>query len=182
MNAIEIMNEEHRYINRMLKVVRKACLNILKGEDINYEDFSLMISFIREYADDHHHKKEEKMLFNEMVEYLGEIADNVINHGMLVEHDLGRSYIRGLSESIEELKGGDEEAKLDIIANAISYTHLLEGHIDKEDNAVYKLAQRQLGKDILDNIDIKCLEYENNSTDVKDRNISILEKLEKKYI
>lgn len=182
MNAIEIMNEEHRYIKRMLKVVRKACLDILKGGDINYDDFSLIINFIREYSDEHHHKKEEKILFNEMVKYLGEIADNIINHGMLVEHDLGRSYVRALSESIEKLKNGDEEAKLDIIANAISYTHLLEGHIDKEDNAVYTLAQRQLDKDILEKIDEKCLDLENNSTDVKERNISILEKLEKKYL
>ena len=182
MNAIEIMNEEHRYIKRMLKVVRKACSNILKGEDINYKDFYLIIDFIREYSDNHHHKKEEVLLFNEMVEHLGETAEVIVKHGMLVEHDLGRLYVRSLSESIEKLKDGDEEAKLDIIANAISYTHLLERHIDKEDNVIYKFAQKELDKDILEKIDKKCLDFENNSIDVKERNIAILEELEKKYI
>ena len=69
-----------------------------------------------------------------------------------------------------------------IIANAISYTHLLERHIDKEDRVIYKFAQRELDKEILEKIDIECLNFENNNTEVKDRNISILESLEKKYL
>lgn len=182
MKAIELMNDEHKYILRMLKVVRKGCLGILNGEDVNYEDFNSMVSFIREYADDHHHKKEEKILFNEMVVHLGEIADKVVNHGMLVEHDLGRAYIRDLVEAIEKLKNGDEEAKLDIIANAISYTHLLERHIDKEDRVIYTFAEKELEKDILEKIDIECVDFENNNTEVKKRSIEVLENLEKKYL
>ncbi|WP_243155207.1 hypothetical protein [Romboutsia sp. CE17] len=69
-----------------------------------------------------------------------------------------------------------------IIANAISYTHLLERHIDKEDRVIYKFAQRELDKEILEKIDIECLNFENNNTEVKDRNISILESLENKYL
>lgn len=182
MNAIEIMNEEHVYIKRMLKVIRKGCLNILNGKDIDYGDFDLMIDFIKEYADSHHHKKEEKILFNEMVIHLGDIAEKLVKNGMLVEHEFGRLYVRELGEAINKLKDGDEEAKLDIIANAISYTHLLERHIDKEDRVIYKFAQRELDKDILEKIDIECLNFENNNTEVKDRNISILENLEKNYL
>ena len=39
MKAIEIMNEEHKYILRMLSVVRKCCFKILQGEENIYEDF-----------------------------------------------------------------------------------------------------------------------------------------------
>ena len=60
MKAIEIMNEEHKYILRMLSVVRKCCFKILQGEENIYEDFDKIIDFIRNYADNHHHKKEEK--------------------------------------------------------------------------------------------------------------------------
>ena len=52
---------------------------------------------------------------------------------------------------LENYKGGNKEAKLDVIANAISYTNLLERHIDKEDNVIYKFAQRELNEDILNN-------------------------------
>lgn len=182
MNAIEIMNEEHKNITRMLKVVRNGCLNILQDKEINYDDFYLMIDFIKEYADGHHHKKEEEILFNKMVEIIGETAEKVIKHGMLVEHDWGRLYIRGLSESIKKLKDGDKNATLDVIANAISYTHLLERHIDKEDRVIYKYAQRELDKDILEKIDIECFSFEKNNEDIKNKNLAILEELENKYL
>lgn len=182
MNAIEIMMEEHNYIRRMLKVIRKACFKVLKDEDVNYDDFYSIISFIRNYADGHHHNKEEIMLFNRMVENLGVLGEKTIKYGMLVEHDLGRLYVKNLEEALKNLKEGNEEAKLDIIANAISYTDLLTRHADKEDNVIYKFAQRELNKDILDIIDKECVNYEDKNTTVRDENIKILEDLEKKYL
>lgn len=182
MKSIEIMNEEHKYIMRMLKVVRKANINILQGLEISYDDFELIVEFISTYADDHHHKKEEKILFNKMVEELGEVADKVVRGGMLVEHDLGRLYIKDLREALEKVKSGDEEAKLDVIANAISYTHLLERHIDKEDRVIYKFAERELDADTLKIIDEECMKYEDSKIEVKKRALYILEELEKKYI
>lgn len=181
MNAIDLMMEEHKYIKRMLFVVRKSCFKVVEGETINYEDFNLMISFIRNFADSHHHKKEEVILFNKMVEEIGETAEKVIKHGMLVEHDLGRFYIKSLEEALEDYEGGNKEAILDIIANAISYTHLLERHIDKEDKVIYKFAQRELNENILKNIDNECVEFEKTNSNVKEENISILEGLEMKY-
>ena len=164
MNAIELMNEEHKNILRIIKVVRKVCFNIMKGTEINYKDLEDIIEFIRNYADSHHHKKEEDILF------------------MLVEHDYGRLYISNLVEAIEKVKGGDEEAKLDIIANAISYTHLMERHIDKEDRVVYTFAERNLKENILDEINSECLKFEDDNETVKNKYLEILSKLEAKYI
>jgi hemerythrin-like domain-containing protein len=180
MNAIDLMMEEHKDIKRMLVVVRKACFKVVQGEEVNYEDFNLMISFIRNFADSHHHKKEEVMLFNKMVDEIGETAEKIVKYGMLVEHDLGRFYIKSLEEALEDYKSGNKEAILDIISNAISYTHLLERHIQKEDNVIYKFAQRELNENILKNIDNECIEFENTNSNVKEENLSILENLEKK--
>ena len=181
MKAIEIMNEEHKYIIRMLHVIRKCCFKILNGEEVIYEDFDKIIDFVRNYADNHHHKKEEKILFVKMVEELGEPAEKAVKQGMLVEHDLGRLHITQLKEALENVKNGDEEAKLDVLANAISYTHLLERHIDKENNVVYKYAERQLDKSVLDLINKECIDFEEKNKDVKEKYISLLEELEKKY-
>ena len=161
MDAIKLMMEEHENIKTMLKIVRKASYSILEGKDVNYEDFNKMIQFIRNYADSHHHKKEEIMLFNRMVDEIGETAEKVVKYGMLVEHDLGRLYISSLSEALESLKKGNEEAKLDIIANAVSYTNLLERHIHKEDNVIYKFAQRELKEDTMNLINSECVNFEN---------------------
>lgn len=181
MNAIELMMDEHKNIKEMLKVVRKACFSVLEGEEVNYEDFYNMIHFIRNYADSHHHKKEEIMLFNRMVDEIGETAEKVVRYGMLVEHDLGRLYVTNLNEALEALKNGNAEAKLDVIANAVSYTNLLERHIHKEDNVIYKFAQRELKKETVDIINEECVSFEDENNNVKDENLEILKNLKGKY-
>ena len=209
MKAIEIMNEEHKYIIRMLHVIRKCCFKILNGEEVIYEDFDKIIDFVRNYADNHHHKKEEKILFVKMVEELGEPAEKAVKQGMLVEHDLGRLHIRELVDNftfsyvtkpskgtitdkidtttnsitwtIPELKAGEEEAKLDVIANAISYSHLLTRHIDKEDRVIYKFAERNLKEETMQFVNLECENYEVNNEEIRNKYILLLEELEKKY-
>jgi len=178
------MMEEHQYILRMLKIVRKACLSVMNGDAINYGDFDKMIDFIRNYADAHHHGKEEKILFNEMVEHLGALGNKLITHGMLVEHDLGRLYIRELISSLDRVKQGDDESRLDVIANAIGYTNHLKRHIDKEDNVIYTFAQKQLPEDILKTVNDNTVIFENNAKEkgTQEHYISLLDELERKYI
>ena len=111
MNGIDLLINEHKYVSRMLIVIRKVCFNLIDNNEIDYEDFNKIISFVRNFADGHHHNKEEIFLFNKMVEHLGETGKNVITHGMLVEHDLGRSYIGNLIDALKKYKNGDKEAK-----------------------------------------------------------------------
>ena len=183
MNSIETMMEEHRYISRMLKVVRKACLGIMQGQSICFEDFYQMVDFIRNYADTHHHGKEEKFLFKEMENHLGSLGSKLIRNGMLVENDLGRLYIKDLVQAVEEVKVGNEESKLDVIANAIGYTHLLERHIAKEDEVVYSFGARQLPKEILEMVDEQSAAFEEEATakGTQVKYINLLETLEEKY-
>lgn len=163
MNYIELMVDEHRHIKRMLVVIRKYCYKVLKSEPVDYNDFFGLIDFVRNYADQHHHGKEEKLLFNRMVEELGPAAEKLVNHGMLVEHDLGRLHIQQLEAAVHKVMEGDDEARLDVIANAISYVDLLHRHIEKEDNVVYQFAQKNLPKDIQDNLERECALFEQDA-------------------
>jgi len=184
MDGIRLMVEEHVYIKRMLKVLRKASYGVMQGGNIDYADFGKMIDFVRNYADRHHHGKEEKLLFNRMVDEIGGAAEKLVKSGMLVEHDLGRLHMKELEEALERVKGGDEESKLDVIANAISYTHLLNRHIDKEDAVVYPFAQRQLSAETMETINSECESFEKQmeSEGVQDRYIALLEEMEIKYL
>jgi hemerythrin-like domain-containing protein len=87
-----------------------------------------------------------------------------------------------LEAAVRKVMDGDEEAKLDVIANAISYTHLLHRHIDKEDNVVYKFAERGLSQNTLDKINDECVgfEAEAQAKEVQERYIGLLEALEAK--
>ncbi|NLO08734.1 MAG: hemerythrin domain-containing protein [Clostridiales bacterium] len=184
MDSINLMMEEHQYILRMLTVVRKACIHIMNGEAINYEDFDRMIDFIRNYSDVHHHGKEEKLLFNEMVEHLGNLGSKMVNQGMLVEHDMGRLYIHELISSLERTKQGNEESRIDVIANAISYTHHMIRHIEKEDKVIYTFAQKHLPEDILNKVNQDTADFENSAHEkgIQEHYISLLKALEKKYL
>lgn len=183
MDSIRLMMEEHQYILRMLEVVRKACYSVMQGEEINYDDFNKMIDFIRNYADAHHHGKEEKLLFNEMVTHLGPLGNKLITHGMLVEHDYGRLYIQELKDALLRVKDGDEMSKLDVIANAVSYTHLLKRHISKEDSVVYTFAERQLSSEILEKVNQETVAFEAAATEKGTQQYykALVEELEKKY-
>jgi len=160
MNYIELMVDEHRNIKRMLAVIRRYCYKVLNNDELNYEDFFSMIEFVRNYADKHHHGKEEKLLFTRMTEKLGPAAEKLVKNGMLVEHDLGRLHIQELEAAVHRVIAGDDEARLDVIANAISYANLLYRHIDKEDNVVYKYAQNNLSKDVQESIEKECALFE----------------------
>ncbi len=183
MTSIERMMAEHRYIERMLGVVRNICMDMMGNKEICYEDFYEIIDFIRNYADAHHHGKEEKYLFKEMETHIPELGQKLIRNGMLVEHDLGRLYIKDLMEALEALKVGDITRKIDVIASAIGYTHLLKRHIAKEDEVIYTFGQRQLSKEVLEVVDKQsdAFEKEAEQQGIQRHYIALLERLEAKY-
>lgn len=184
MDSINLMMEEHQNILRMLTIVRKACFGIMKGNPIDYTDLDQMIDFIRNYADAHHHGKEEKLLFNEMIVHLGPLGNKLVTHGMLVEHDLGRFYIQELKAALDRVQEGDEESRLDVISNAVGYANHLKRHIEKEDAVVYTFARRQLSAEVIDKVNRETIAFEEAAKDqgIQERYQAVLESLEKKYL
>jgi len=183
MDSIRLMVKEHKYIKRMLVVIRKASYGILNGAAIDYNDFAKMIDFVRSYADSHHHGKEEKMLFNRMIDEMGGAAEKLVRFGMLVEHDMGRLHMKDLEEALQKVKDGDDEAKIDVIANAVTYANLLNRHINKEDDLVYPFAEKGLAKATLDKINEECeaFEKEMEEKNIQKDYLKLLEGLEDKY-
>lgn len=181
--AIKTMMEEHQYILHALKIVRKMCKTILDTGTLITEDFFKFIDFVRNFADKYHHGKEEAILFKVMEKDLGATVKEGPIRGMLVEHDLGRLYMSRLEEALHKFNSGEEEAKLDIIANTISYTHLLNHHINTEDNTLYPFASRELKPETMAKMEeeVLKLEEDENNQMVKEKYINLIKELEKKY-
>lgn len=182
MKSIEDMINEHENVKRMIKVIRKYCYKVLKSEYIDYEDFYRIIDFIRNYTDGHHHAKEENILFKTMGEKIPKLANNGPITGMLIEHDMARLYVSNLEKALKEYEKGNDEARLDIIANAISYGDLLSRHIDKENNVIYKFAENMLSEDVKEEIDRQSNELEKSAEEkgIQEKYIGMLNELEKK--
>ena len=182
--SVILMEEDHANINRALGVIRNICLQLMQGGEVPDEDFREIIEFVREYADKHHHGKEEKFLFPVMVKKLGPVGDKLVTHGMLVEHDLGRADVLSLETALNEYKKNPRlELKLDILSYAMAYAHLLQLHIEKENSVVYPFAERGLSEEDFKEINEKSQIFEDEQTakGVQKNYLDILEKLEKKY-
>ena len=93
MTGIDLLVEEHKNIIRFTEVLKKICCNIIQGQEADTVLLRQCIEFGRNYADKHHHGKEEKILFRIMQDSLGTTAQKLIRNGMLVEHDLGRYHV-----------------------------------------------------------------------------------------
>lgn len=184
MTSIELMMDEHKKILRMLEVVRRACTQLMEQDIIDYSDFEKMVDFIKNYADLHHHGKEEKFLFKEMQEQMGQMGTNLVKHGMLVEHDWGRLFVSELLAAIESYRNGNTDAKIDIIANAIGYTAHLKRHIAKEDAVVYVFAGQKLSQETLERVDKLTDEFEAEAmrNNIQKKYDSLLTGLEEKYL
>lgn len=184
MKSIEIMVNEHENIKRMLKVVREISYRVMTMGEFDMEDVPKIIDFIRIYADKHHHGKEEDILFKTMNEKIDKLREAGSITGMYIEHDLGRLFMKDLEDALKEYSQGNDRARLDIIANAVGYTNLLERHINKENMAMYKFAEKMLEDEDKLFIEEKAgqIEKQAEAEGLQEKYIELLENLEEKYI
>ena len=183
MDAIDLMMDEHKYISRGLKLFRKLSIEILNSNTVDFVSYEKMILFVRNYADKHHHNKEEVVLFKKMETQLGEKMVKGPLSGMYIEHDLGRQHIKLLEEALLRVKNGDLDSQVDIIANSICYSDLLTRHIEKEDKLIYTFARRALSQADIEDINVSCEKLESRAAKnhLQKEYIDVLEMLEKKY-
>lgn len=183
MESIKIMVAEHENIRKMLKVIRKVCYRVMTNGEYDIADFPKIIDFVRSYADKLHHGKEEDILFVTMNKELDKLAKSGAITGMFIEHDNGRLYMANLEKGVNNYIAGDDEARLDIIANSICYADLLDRHIEKENTAMYKFAENQLSDEAKSFVETESQKVEDEAlkAGIQEKYIQLLHQLEEKY-
>lgn len=171
MYGIDLLVQEHKNIIAYTEFMRRLCCDILEGKEVDINAFRECVDFGRNYADKHHHGKEEKILFRHMLEKLGPVAEKLVRNGMLVEHDLGRYHMGELITALDQYeKEQTVENKLAIITNASGYADLLKRHIEKEDAVCYSFALRMLSDEDKKAIDHETEEFEKEESLVNVQN------------
>ena len=145
MELVKTLLQEHDEIWAFTERMQQMCVDFMENNQFDEQAFRQAIQFIREFADKEHHQKEERLLFRAMTDELGSLAVNLIQHGMLVEHDQARLYVSDLEQAVTAYAQTKEAVhKLNILANATSYCAHIRRHIEKENDAVYPFAERSL--------------------------------------
>jgi hemerythrin-like domain-containing protein len=134
-----VLSDEHRVIERVLAAVEK----LASGPVGALEPWKKAIEFIRGFADQCHHFKEEKVLFPAMEEAGIPGEDGPIGM-MLMEHEEARSYVRAMLAAITLIEARNEAAKDNLISSAQAYCRLLREHIQKEDEVLFRMADEAI--------------------------------------
>jgi hemerythrin-like domain-containing protein len=105
------------------------------------------VEYIRGFADECHHAKEEGYLFPEM-----EKAGIAREHGpigvMLAEHACGRRFVGEMAGAVPGIRQkGDPQAAEAFAMAARGYGALLTQHIAKEDHILFPMADARLTPD-----------------------------------
>jgi hemerythrin-like domain-containing protein len=144
-NVTAVMVEEHQLILRMIALLEQ---NVERAEAGRFDDWGFFldaVDFCRHFADSGHHSKEENVLFKALVTN-GMPEQNSPVAAMLMAHDQGRAFVRGLEQAGRQAFAGEATTEIveALAENARGYAALLREHIDKEDNILYPLAEKVL--------------------------------------
>ncbi len=176
-NITEVMVEEHKLILRMIALVERNTDLLEKGSFRDWQFYLDAVDFIRNYADRFHHAKEEDVLFVALIEN-GMPEKSSPIEAMHIEHDQGRAYVRAMEEAALKARDG-ELGQIPVIAeNARGYIELLRGHIEKEDNILYPLAERVLPASVRPAMLEAYSEAESETPGLEDRYRELVEKYE----
>lgn len=145
MKATEILRSEHELIDRALDRLEALCGSLGKaGADAVADSKSMSdtIEFIQAYADERHHRKEERALFPAL-EDCGVPHDAGPIGIMLHDHAMARELVAAMAAALRDVRHG--VPGLDgFIEAALQYVALMRNHIHKENTVLFPMADRLL--------------------------------------
>jgi hemerythrin-like domain-containing protein len=168
MRATDLLMEEHLLIERGLRTLLALAERGKPGPEI-----TAVLSFLSEFADGHHHAKEEKILFPALEE-AGFPADSGPVAVMLHEHDMGRGFIAQMRQNAAL---DTDEARRAFREAAKGYADLLSQHISKENNVLFRMADNAIQGPDRRRVEEDFDTYENGAQAVRSRHQTELEKL-----
>jgi hemerythrin-like domain-containing protein len=139
----QILRNEHEVILRVLDCLEKLAQDSRRDGGLDLRTADELLDFLRVFADQCHHGKEEDSLFpmlsrKGLPTQVGPIAV------MLSEHEQGRAEIAGMHAAAERCRSGHPAGAVHFAAHARAYVDLLRDHIAKENNVLFPMAEGML--------------------------------------
>ena len=179
MKASEDLRQEHEIIKVALNVLEKIASKIQQNESIDVNDLKDIVHFLIDFSDKCHHGKEEIFYFPAL-EKAGIPKEGGPIGVMLHEHELGRTNIRQMKDSIS-----GETVDFQAFANAaFSYITLLRNHIQKENNILFAMGDLRLSEEAQRDLLEKFKQHEEKvaGEGAHEKLHALLGKLEERYL
>ncbi len=139
--ATKNLEDDHVYVLKLTDVM----VAVTHSENPDTDHIRSIIDIIKNFADGLHHAKEENLFFPALA-LKGFSAQQGPVAVMLREHIEGRNYVKGISDNLELFDKGDKSAKTGIYQNMRGYAELLVNHIGKENNILFRMADKVLSE------------------------------------
>ena len=107
MRATEILSQEHRVIEQVLSCLERMAQQCVVEGSLDGDSARRAIDFLRTFADQCHHGKEESHLFPAL-EAQGFSRDTGPTGVMLHEHEFGREHVGCMDRAIPAAAAGDQ--------------------------------------------------------------------------
>jgi len=130
----------------MISIMGKEIRQIQKNGNVDPKFIDTAVNFIRTYADQCHHGKEERILFRDLQKKKLKPDDKQIMDELIQEHILGRTLTGQLVEAKNKYIADDRTALVTIISIMQQLVDFYPKHIAKEDKVFFKAAMEYLTK------------------------------------
>ncbi len=138
---------EHRLIERMLHLISLEASNIRSTRKLNSVFIENAVDFIRVYADQTHHGKEEEILFRDLSKKSMNSDEFKIMEELVQEHILGRKVVGELVSAKNLYLTGDNSAVDTVIEKLELLIDFYPRHIAKEDKVFFPAMMKYLNVD-----------------------------------
>jgi len=136
--------DEHRLIERMIDLIRKALEQIKSAGNIDPVFVDAAVDFIQTYADRTHHGKEEDILFRALDGKDLSAKHRQLMNQLMKEHVFTRKTTKALVEANAKYRNGDAAALGDIAKRLETLVEFYPKHIDKEDQVFFPASRTYL--------------------------------------
>ncbi|MFA5974653.1 MAG: hemerythrin domain-containing protein [Elusimicrobiota bacterium] len=124
---------EHRLIERMIALLGKESARIRSTGLVDVEFVLSAVDFIRTYADQCHHGKEENILFRDLGKKTLSSEHERVLIELIAEHVKGRQVVRDLVAAQERYLKNDKTAVDEVARLMDVLVQFYPKHIEKED-------------------------------------------------
>jgi hemerythrin-like domain-containing protein len=160
MDCIELMNAEHRNIEKALDSLESFGENVAGGGEIDAGRLSDHVAFLRRYADAIHHGKEEAILFAVLRRQGCPEDFGPVIEGICRDHETGRNSVDDLEIAARRQQPWSQEQREALRRTAFGFVTMLRQHIREEDDFVFPRAWELLSAKNRKRVQRACERFE----------------------